>query len=36
MWSNKELSIRERVGTFYMNNKQMEKSLIVKPELSID
>lgn len=24
------MSIRERVGTFYMNNKQMEKSLIVK------
>jgi hypothetical protein len=29
MSSNKELSIRERVGNFYLNNKHMKKSLIV-------
>ena len=26
---SKELSIRQRVGIFYMKNKQMKKSLIV-------
>ena len=30
MSSSKELSIRERVGTLYMNNKHVKKSLIVK------
>jgi transposase len=29
MSSNKELSIRERVGNFYINNEHMKKSLIV-------
>ncbi len=28
MSSNKELAIRERVGNFYLENKQMKKSLI--------
>lgn len=30
MSSSKELSLRQRVGIFYANNKQMDKSLIVK------
>jgi hypothetical protein len=29
MSSNKELTIRERVGNFYLENKQTKKSLTV-------